>query len=376
MSKTKIALGVGVGLLALSIFWIDKTFTEKTFTDKTETSEKSDSSPIVAPLSQKVNIAPDQISNSKEEIMEVDDIELSEQINQAIQSYDEISQYPPYSQPIKTEEHLNAFVNSVKAESSLPFPFDGLDQPISASIRLDDYNYFFGELISAKIELSSLPSGATVNAGTQLMTLSGEVLANAETEIVSDDDSHKIFDAYIDTKDYDSSTWPLELNMAVLAEVDGNQIFLTAPFRINSETAELQSVGFSEVQSDHLNIPLNFSVSLAGYYFVSGVLYSKESDMPLVYLEAEGALASGAGSLSLKAHIQALKQGGDEGPYELKDIRVERWSDELIQMDVAGKVAAGEYTVEGYSFDEFDDNPYQDPLKEQRIRLLQGLSSL
>ena len=83
--------------------------------------------------------------------------ELKEQISAAIQSYDEISQYPPNSQPIVSVEHVNSFVNSAKSESSLPFPFAGLELPIQLSIALDEYNYFYGETITAAIQLSELP---------------------------------------------------------------------------------------------------------------------------------------------------------------------------------------------------------------------------
>lgn len=107
-----------------------------------------------------------------------------------------------------------------------------------------------------------------------------------------------------------------------------------------------------------------------------GVLYSGESEQPLVYLETEGRLGEGSQNLFLKAHVQALKQGGDEGPYELRNIKIERWSDEVIPMDVAGKVTGDDFVVEGYRFDDFEDSPYVDPLKQERMRLMQGLSAL
>ena len=122
-------------------------------------------------------------------------------------------------------------------------------------------------------------------------------------------------------------------------------------------------------------IPVNLNVSLPGYYYVAGILYSAKSQQPLIHLETEGHLAEGIGSLNLNAHIQALKKGGDEGPYYLDKIRIERWSDDLIPRDIAGKADQNEYSVDGYSFNDYEDKPYLDPLAEERKRLLQGLSS-
>src|SRR5690606_35662166 len=99
------------------------------------------------------------------------------------------------------------------------------------------------------------------------------------------------------------------------------------------------------------------------------------TDKPLIHLETEGPLSEGLSSLQLKAHIQALKKSGDEGPYYLDKIRIERWSDEQLPRDVAGKVPQADYSVQGYSFNDYLDKPYLDPLAEERKRLIQGLSS-
>ncbi len=304
-----------------------------------------------------------------------EEVEFSEQVNDqvenALMQFDEISKYPPHSQPILNEAHVSAFVNSSLPQTSLPFPFDGLETPIQVSIELDQNNYFFGDQIKAKINISDIPAGSNISTRTVLMSIDGETLAESGYQETKDDSTFVVFD----TQSYATSDWPIEMNVGAYIDVNGHNLFITAPFKINSETASLDSIGFSEPVAENLVIPVNLDVKLAGYYFVAGILYSNKTQQPLIHLETEGRLAEGMSSLNLHAHIQALKKGGDEGPYYLDKIRIERWSDELIPRDIAGKVDHSEYLVDGYSFTDYEDKPYLDPLAEERKRLLQGLSS-
>jgi hypothetical protein len=309
-------------------------------------------------------------------VMDDETGEIDLQIAEVIQSYDEISKYPPYSQPILSEEHINAFVNASKPDSSLPFPFPDLPQAIQLSISLEEYNYFYGDTIRAQIKVNDIPENASVSVRTKVMSLEGEVLAEGVPEIVSESAMAVQIESSFDTLTYNTDAWPLEMNAAATVEVDGRLMFISAPFRINKQTAMVSGLGFSEPKKENLEIPVNLEVSLPGYYYVAGILYGGESGKPLVHLEAEGPLADGSDTLTLKAHIQALKKGGDEGPYELRNVRVERWSDEILPLDVAGKVSNDTLLVEGYQFEDFDDQPYIDPLHKERMQIMQGLSSL
>ncbi|MFT7372037.1 MAG: hypothetical protein ACI9T9_000718, partial [Oleiphilaceae bacterium] len=204
----------------------------------------------------------------------------------------------------------------------------------------------------------------------------GDILAEGGAEFEEDASTHKTMTVAFDTSAYNTQEWPLEVNLGAYVDVNGHQLFISSPFRINTATATFESVGYSEAIAENLVIPVNLNVTLAGYYYVAAILYSQQSNKPLVHLETEGPLNAGLSSLNLRAHIQALKKGGDEGPYLLKNIRVERWSDEVIQMDIAGQVNQESFTVEGYVFDAFEDIPYIDPLTAERIKLMGGLSSL
>lgn len=296
---------------------------------------------------------------------------ISAQVEDALMQFDEISKYPPTSQPILSEAHVNSFMNTSLPQTSLPFPFDDLETPIQVSIELDQSNYVFGDQIKAKVNISDAPEGANISTHSVLMSIDGETLADSGYQETKGSTTHITFD----TQAYPTDNWPIEMNVGAYIDVNGRNIFITAPFKINDETASLDSIGFSEPVAENLVIPVNLKVLIPGYYYVAGILYGAKSKQPLIHLETEGRLGEGIVSLNLNAHIQALKKGGDEGPYYLDKIRIERWSDDLIPRDIAGKVDQNEYTIDGYSFNDYEDNPYLDPLAEERKRLLQGLSS-
>jgi hypothetical protein len=331
------------------------------------TNRSSDETPFAKQVDTLSHTAPDELLESAE---------IKQQIETAMQSYAEISKYPPNSQPIVSEAHVNSFINASVPESSLPYPIDGLDTPIQLSLTLEKYNYFLGDAVNASISLSDIPENAAVSARSVLMSISGDILAESDTEFEEDASTQKTMKVAFDTSAYNTQEWPLEVNLGAYIDVNGHQLFISAPFRINTATATFESVGYSEAIAENLIIPVNLNVILPGYYYVAAILYSQQSNKPLVHLETEGPLNAGLKSLNLSAHIQALKKGGDEGPYLLKNIRVERWSDEIIQMDIAGQVNEESFTVEGYAFDAFKDIPYIDPLNAERIKLMGGLSSL
>ena len=95
--------------------------------------------------------------------------EVSDQIEIAIKSYAEISKYPPNSQPILSDTHVNSFINASTPESSLPYPFDDLETPIQLSIKIDKYNYFFGDTVNASVSVSDIPDNATVSGRSVLI---------------------------------------------------------------------------------------------------------------------------------------------------------------------------------------------------------------
>ncbi|MFT6029207.1 MAG: hypothetical protein ACI8O8_000943 [Oleiphilaceae bacterium] len=372
MSKLRLISGLSLGLAVSIGAWV--IVSEKNVNQEVQVNSNSEllSSQTIQNINSEATFS---ATNQASQMPSHDDVQFSEQITEqvedALMQFDEISKYPPTSQPILSQAHVNSFINSSLPQASLPFPFDDLVTPIQVSIELDQNNYFFGDQIKAKIDISDIPEGSSVSTRSVLISIDGVTLAESGYQETKENSTFIIFD----TQAYTTDSWPIEMNVGAYVDVNEHSIFITAPFKINDESASLDSVGFSEPVAENLVIPVNLNVKLPGYYYLAGVLYSAKSQQPLIHLETEGQLAEGFGSLNLKAHIQALKKGGDEGPYYLDKIRIERWSDEVIPRDIAGKVDQSEYLVDGYDFKDYEDKAYLDPLAEERKRLLQGLSS-
>lgn len=368
MSKNLLLGGITLGLLSAVAFWQVSDDPSKHLSQTVLSSNGNAEQPLGSSAADlTVSQFPDTPDTEPSHTIE----QLSAQVEDALEQFEELSKYPPTSQPILSEEHVHSFMNTSAPQASHPFPFADLEQPIQLSIELNQYNYFFGDAIHAQLSVGNVPESSSLSARAVLTDLAGEVLAETSNLDISELRANVAFD----TKAYNTSNWPLEMNFGAHVDVNGYHMFISAPFRINTETAELDSVGFSEPVAENLIIPVNLNVKLPGYYFVAGILYSQQSNQPLIHLEAEGPLSEGQATLELKAHIQALKKSDDEGPYYLDKIRIERWSDELIPRDIAGKVPEAEYSVEGFPFNAYQDIPYVDPLAEERKRLMQGLTA-
>tara|TARA_R110002072_G_scaffold9584_2_gene46387 strand:- start:14074 stop:15174 length:1101 start_codon:yes stop_codon:yes gene_type:complete len=364
MKKSWLIGGLSLGVILFGVYWNQSTHVENmpNIHSGEGTHDQAQSASSLEPKDLPSDSIPNNLEHSEE---------LTAHVEDALLHYTEISQYPPTSQPISNKEHISAFMNTSLPQSSLPFPFDGLETPIQVSIELNQNNYFYGDPIVAKVTISQVPEQASISTRATLMSIEGDVLAESTKQEYQDNSTIITFD----TQSYSAGSWPIEMNVGAYIDVNGRTLFISAPFKINDQTASLESLGFSEPVAENLVIPLNLNVELAGYYYVAAILYSSKTQSPLVHLETEGNLSEGMETLKLKAHIQALKKGDDEGPYYLDNIRIERWSDDIIPRDVAGKVNDNDYLVDSYAFSSYEDKPYLDPLAEERQRLIQGLSA-
>ncbi|MDX1451783.1 MAG: hypothetical protein R3183_04430, partial [Oleiphilaceae bacterium] len=252
---------------------------------------------------------------------------MQDQMVTIMQSYAEISRYPPNSQPIRSAEHLASFMNIAPPESSLPFKLDMQERTIQVHLETAAHQYFPGDRIEGRLLLSELAPDTSVSAQAVLQDLGGKKLADVQVvPIGSDTTTRQAFGLINETQDFNTDNWPLELNLATTATVDGEALFITVPLRFNAASAQVRGVGYSQPVAEYLDIPVEIEVYRAGYYHLAAVLYNGEATQPLVHLEAEGALSQGQASLTLRAHIQALKSVADAGPYVLSDLRLTRWS--------------------------------------------------
>ena len=87
-------------------------------------------------------------------------------------------------------------------------------------------------------------------------------------------------------------------------------------------------------------------------------------------------MTRGNGRLIAKAHIQALKETGSQGPYLLTDVKAYRGAERGEQFDVPASSVRPQYIIEGYSFSEYIDEKFEDPLTQERVEFLNELGNI
>jgi hypothetical protein len=139
--------------------------------------------------------------------------------------------------------------------------------------------------------------------------------------------------------------------------------------------AELHEVGAARVAGEYLEIPVEVSTDKPGYHRIKGNLYDAASGRPLVHLRAEGMLESSAGVLVLKAHIAALKKAGSEGPYELRDLGLQRMPSEPDYITEHGRIGQEVFPIDSFRFNNYSDQPYRNESSERIAKELRRLGS-
>ncbi len=301
---------------------------------------------------------------------------LKVQMHTIMQSYAEISRFPPHSQPINSPEHLAAFVNMSPPQISTLFPLAQSQHTVTVQLEMANDQYFPGDRIEGRLQVSSVPEGASVGVEAYFQDLQGNRVSPVTVLPISLKDDAHYFAVINNSADHDFADWPMELNLASKVDLNGETLFVTVPFRFNHASAAITGTGYSQPVGSSLHIPMQIDVYQTGYYHLAGVLYSGDASRPLIHLETEGMLQEGAQSLTLQAHIQALRHVADAGPYVLSDVRLTRWSDEHIPHDLAASSGDSVFFIEGYDFDAYDNEPYVDPMQAERQRLMEGLGQL
>ncbi len=301
---------------------------------------------------------------------------IKAQLMQVADMYEEASRYPVGSQPITSQEDLARYLPPSKSSVSTPFPVDGLDKPLGLALTLSQHQAFPGQTIDVELKLDNLPEGASVEGIAQLTSLGGQWLENISWQSQTQESGSARFFGQLTLDATNSRQWPVELQVAVRAEVDEHPLIATAPLKFNPPVAVLMDVGGSRQHLSELLIPLQFQVRRPGYYFVTANLYSASTQAPLVHLEAEGPLQGIRATLELKAHAQALAVGGDEGPYELRDVRIVRSAPDNEPHDLEGMSLRKAWAVSGFSLGSYDPTPPQDEFAQERLAFLRKLGQL
>ena len=295
---------------------------------------------------------------------------LNEALTAMVNNYKVHLQYPPFSQPILTEGSIAQYQsNNTPPVTDTLFVLEGNENQVRLSLHVDKNTYCVDEIINIQLSVSTESNDNLENV---TMWISDREVNELHRLVI--DPSLSQWKKLVDTKLISTSGWPLELEIRTEVTVNGERLYTFHPFRLQEAVASLTEVGNSSINNEYLVIPLNFEVEKAGYYFVSAILYDKNTDSPLIYLSAEGPLSYLRNNMKLQAHIRALKYANSSGPYVLKSITIHRSADIGEEFDLLGKTQEVDYEVNGHIFDNYLDTPYQDPNAADRIEVLKGLA--
>ncbi len=300
---------------------------------------------------------------------------LKANLQQVADVFEETSKYPASSQPVYDPAAVQEPEPFEFTEVDQPFPKDKDDKtPIRISAATDTYQYFAGDTIQARVRISGGPEDSFVSVKGVLSGLRGDVPSAINFEPRGD--SLTEFYASIDTNLLPAEFLTPEMILKLTVNVDNRDLFTTTTLRFDQPSAQIIGLLPSRVDGPNLVVPLQVNVIQGGYYFVRSVLEDAATRQPLVELQNEQPLQSGNAIINLNAHIAALKRQGSEGPYILRSVRLHRGAEIGEALDAPGNSLQRQYTVQGFPFTAYSDEPYVDPIAQERLEFLRDLGGV
>jgi hypothetical protein len=292
--------------------------------------------------------------------------EVKLRLAQVADAYAEQIKYPSFSMPITNREALQKYLpnRSIGVEQLLD-----INDELSPLIRLqtDKQHYFVGNVVKATVSLSRLIGRPRIEIGARLVA-QGQTLAKADISAIDREtttyqlifsDLERLADSPVD-----------EYRVVANISIDGQFYELGTPISYVASVAKITSVGMSQVSGEYLYIPVNVTASKPGYHELAANLFTENGNKPLVHLSIQQELQSGNDLMQLKVHIAALKVGGNPGPYRLQDISLMRMPSPPDFISEYGDSTQEYYSVNGYSFGEYDDQAYLDEEADERLEFL------
>lgn len=277
-------------------------------------------------------------------------------------AYEEQIKYPSFSKPINPEELESKYLSDIPVSNDLPASLRDPDSPI-LSIKTNKLRYFSGDELSAIVSISGLPAEEN-SFVTATLTMDGDVLAHGAASVINAQ-THQ-YEINFGRLEFNSVEWKQELFVETEFQFSGSAYQRSNSIEYVNTIASIDEVAPAEVNQDFLEIPVYISTEKPGFHRIRANLYDGTTGTPLVHLRAEQDVDSTTETLVLKAHISALKHGGSEGPYELKDLSLQRLPSKPDFITEFGRVDQMTVPVEGFSFSEYQDKPFIDE-KAQRI---------
>lgn len=283
-------------------------------------------------------------------------------------SYAKQSRFPASSMPIPDREALQKYIPNKSFGASLPYEGPN-GQPWRFGLKTNKFRYFHGEQIEIFVQLQG--DSQQVNANVSVSVLANrEVIHEAGKGVLSNGQ----FITQIDTGKVDTKNWPSEIQVMAIAEMNGETMQVVETIRYDVSIADVKSVGEGTVENEYLVIPVSIDTEKTGYFRITGVLFGAESDKPLISLEGKSKVQGDNNTIQLKAHRDALFVGGEEGPYVLKHLWVEKMPGPPDFSAAFGQSHESSYPISKHSFDEYSAASYEDPSAERSLEFLNKVS--
>lgn len=302
-------------------------------------------------------------SGEREQREEAMENELAGHFARVADVYEQSSQYPPYSLPIN-ENTVDDYRYNTYTPVEIPISDDG---EVRIQILLERLHFERGEPIVGIVTIRGAQASDISLDRVRLKDQSRESLYSESLETSGAGE----YELVISPGESRSSDWPVELFVSVSGDYLGRDVEAVAPVRYDDPVGEVDSVGSTYVEGAHLKIPVEAELEEAGYYAISGNLYS-ESGRPLVHVEHKAELSRFDNSTELRVHRQSLEAANDEGPYELGDLIIRKLPARPGERTRFGPEVEERFSVGGFSFDRYSDESYEDPMREARLEFLRN----
>ncbi|WLQ11346.1 hypothetical protein O5O45_16495 [Hahella aquimaris] len=324
----------------------------------------------VAPLRSSSSMAPDAGEDEETGENPFFEKEVKARLTQVADQYQDQIQYPTFSTPIRDKQALAKYLPNKSFPAGMPLDFKDPNSP-RISLETSKSQYFIGEDIVASVSVTGLDAGSTVEADGRLVE-QGEALA--VTEGVQR--SGSVFNLTFSGNDPALAEAGSDLRVIANLTINGRVFEIGTPVSYTPSVAQVTHVDAAEVRGAYLYIPLHVRVISPGFHEVAAILYSAGASEPLVHLSAQEDIQVENGLVYLRAHIAALKQKGDAGPYRLQDISLTRMPAPPTYQTEYGSVAKASFAVNGFPFSDYDDVPYVDEDAQKRLEFLRQLGSV
>jgi hypothetical protein len=299
------------------------------------------------------------------------DPEMKARLLELSDEYEKQVQYPDYSLPIDKEDLGAKYLPDVSVPNELPARLKDPNSP-GLVIQTDGLRYFPGDRVLVKATITNLPETEASSVSSRILW-NGEAVA--EASVVTTDEGPHAYQLDFGTLQLDQVSQMTELMIHTEFQLQGGNYERLTSIEYVPTMAELDAVGSAKVVGEYLEIPVEVSTDKPGMHRIKGNLYDATTGQPLVHLRAEGNLESSSGVLVLKAHIAALKKAGSEGPYELKDLGLERMPSDPEYITEYGSIKQEVFSIQSFSFKEYTDKPYRNENSERIAKELRRLGS-